>query len=127
MKVSKATNSREGVHILSGGRDYFVTAKHGWLQVGCAMLLGVAGAPYGDAMDIPGYGPYDKVVTDALLVCLARRGFSGRNNEQADGEFVTDIDIPTYAEAVAELSSGVDKYGGQWESPKVPHKVYEIK
>ena len=62
--------------------------------------------------------------TDAVLVAIARRGWTGRNKEVSGG-YVIDIPVPAYDEAVAELRSGFDKYGGTWAVPvlfNVPYK-----
>ena len=125
MKVSKASNGGVGVGVVIGGAFYTLTGKFALLCAGGAVLIGKDGS-VGTKITIPNYGDIPRGVTDAVLVALARRGFSGGNILQPDGKFVTDMDIPTYEEALEELRSGKDKYGGDWPVPILQDVPFEF-
>ena len=119
MKIDQATNDREFVRLRAGGKNYVLTGKYWLLDAGGVFLRNeLFEGGYGRTVDIPDKGRYDDVQTDAVLVAIARRGMTGRN-QKVGGAYVIDIPIPAYAEAVAELRSGFDKYGGEWSVPVV--------
>lgn len=104
--------------------DIFLTGKYRWLQRGAAALyprLSRNAEPIkGTREIIVDDASITEAVTDPVVVCLARRAWTGRNRQP----FVVNLDIPTQEEAEAELVSGKDKYGGKWPAPTLKSEAF---
>ena len=76
------------------------------------------------AVVIPASENYGETVirgtTDPQLVCLGRRGWSIAAFGLSDGSPEKEMDVPSEAEARAELFSGKDIFGYEWPSPVIP-------
>ena len=127
LKIKRAIDIGDGVGLETTDGNFSVESKKRWMDRGAASLF-PTNRYWGDDFSkrlreiVINESVITCAMTDPLLVCLVRRAWTARNKRK--GPRVKNLDIPTYAEAEAELASGKDKYGGKWPIPILPSVAF---
>jgi hypothetical protein len=129
MKILTAKKVREAVIVEAEGGTVVLLGKQYLMGAGVVYVraAGLQLTPV-TVPASPGYGELkvEPGTTDPQLLCLARRGYmlAEVGDWSADKQEI-EMDVPTEAEALTELFSGKDIFGGSWPSPKLPLNVAE--
>jgi len=122
MKILSAKWEHGGVFVTADSGEYTLLGKRYVLEAG-AVIVEPRKPPVMD-VDIPAIGEYPPTtihgLTDPQFVCMGRRAWSAAAFGLMKGGHGKPFDVPTEAEARAELFSGKDIFGYEWPSPVIP-------
>ena len=124
MRVTKTKFDRGGGFFVQfdGEKWVAVEAKRFMLEWGGAFLVARVEDRFPQwEFRFPAFGEYPSLpvhrgTTDPSILCLARRARTVLNMTPVDGSQRA-LDVPDGKEAIAELQSGQDIYGGEWPVP----------
>lgn len=122
MKVTKTKFDRGGGFFIQfdGKKWVGVEGKNYVLAWGAVFLVPFMSPDFPEwEFQLPAVGPYPSLpvhrgTTDPIILCLARRARTMMNTAEIK---MRALDVPDGKEALAELQSGKDIYGGVWPAP----------